>query len=343
MRPASCLLRGALTALALLPAVGGAGDVRTYGDPGSGMTIVEIREGKTRVRICPDAGANAFSIQYDGRELLRQPPAIKDLPGFLYGNPLLYPTPNRVRDAKMTFRGKTYTFEPNNGKNFLHGLVHSARFTSRRIDLQPDQTSLTMQLAFEPGTDAYQRFPHRHRLEYTVTVKDGEVGFEYLVDNREGDGDVPFGFAIHPWFLYQGSRAGTRLTVPATHWMEAVELLPTGKLVPLADSALDARRGRSLEGFVIDDVFFGMSPARPAAIDFTEVGLRIEFPASKEFTHLVVYTPNEPWFCVENQTCSTDAHNLYERGLKTESNLQIVEQGKQAGGRVAFRIVPAGK
>jgi aldose 1-epimerase len=191
-----------------------------------------------------------------------------------------------------------------------------------------------------PGTKWYELFPHQHVLKLDVTVSDGAVRFAYTVDNTQGEGPVPFGFAYHPWFLYQGARANTYLTIPASHWMEAEELLPTGKLVPLAGTKFDLRQPRALEGFVIDDVYYGLAPQQPTVIDFRDVKLKLELAASADFTHLVVYTPQEPWFCVENQTCSTDAHNLFARGLKKESHLQIVEPGKSHSGYAEFRFKP---
>jgi aldose 1-epimerase len=129
------------------------------------------------------------------------------------------------------------------------------------------------------------------------------------------------------------------LTIPATHWMEAVDLMPTGKIVDLKGSSFDARSGISLENFVVDDVYFGLEPKDPVRIDFQDVGLSIRLNASKQFTHLVVYTPDkEPFFCVENQTCSTDAHNLYERGLKRESNLLICKPHSIESGWAEFEF-----
>ena len=31
---------------------------------------------------------------------------------------------------------------------------------------------------------------------------------------------------------------------------------------------------------------------------------------------MVVYTPEMDFFCLENQTCMTDAHNFYDKGYK---------------------------
>ena len=61
--------------------------------------------------------------------------------------------------------------------------------------------------------------------------------------------------------------------------------------------------------------------------------------ASPEFARLVVYTPaNAPWFCLENQTSSTDCHNLYAAGLQNAANLQLVAPGQCHRTWVEFRF-----
>lgn len=299
---------------------------------------VALRTGDLAVTVAPKAGCNVASLRYKDREILRQPPSAEEQAGFLYGVPLLYPTPNRVRNSTFTFVGRTYSFTPNNNGHFLHGLVHSAPFTIVDRKDRDGVASATFELPFRAGDPWFERFPHEHVLRVAVDVFSNAVRWTYTVDNSKGEDAVPYGFGIHPWFLYQGSRAQTRLTVPATHWMHAVDLLPTGQLAPLEGSPFDARHGRSLEGFVIDDVYFGMTTDQPARIHFEQAGLAVTLKASPEFTHLVVYTPEEPWFCVENQTCSTDAHNLYAKGFEKESHLLIVPAGQSRSGWVEMRF-----
>ena len=54
---------------------------------------------------------------------------------------------------------------------------------------------------------------------------------------------------------------------------------------------------------------------------------------------MVVYTPpGRPFFCMENQTCSTDAHNLYSKGLEKEAHLLIAGQGKKVSGWVYVKV-----
>lgn len=307
-------------------------------DAESGFTVYTVTQGNTKARLVPQAGCNLYSIEFGGVELFKTPKSLKELPGFRFGNPVLYPTPNRVRDSKYVWDGKTYEFPANNGKNFLHGLVHSAAWEVTKVEDAAGRTTIECQLPFAPGSEWYKLFPHKHTLKMTFTVSDGVVRCTYAVDNTAGDKPIPFGMAYHPWFLYQGERTHTYLTIPATHWMEAHELLPTGKLVELSATKFDARQPKSLGGFVIDDVYYGLKPERPTLIDFRDKKLKISLAASGDFTHLVVYTPEEPWFCVENQTCSTDAHNLHARGLKPESHLIIVEPGRTHTGYAEFQF-----
>jgi len=44
---------------------------------------------------------------------------------------------------------------------------------------------------------------------------------------------------------------------------------------------------------------------------------------------MVVYTENPNFFCLENQACSTDAHNLYAQGKQDAAHLLIVQPGER--------------
>ena len=332
-------ITGVLFLMAAVASGASGGEIQMAKDAESGFIVYTAKQGDTTIRMVPEAGANVFSIKYKDRELLRTPKSLKDLPGFMYGNPVLYPTPNRVRGGEMTFGGKQYKFPQNNNGNFLHGLVHNVPWKVKQAKTSNDQAVIVCRLEFAPESEIYKLFPHKHAIELTVTVNNAVVRFAYTVDNTDGDGKVPFGWAYHPWFVYQGERKQTYLTVPATHLMESVDLLPTSNLLDLKGTKFDAREPITLEGFVIDDVYFGMQSSKPAVIDFRDKRLKITLKASDDFAHMVVYTPaNEPWFCVENQTCSTDAHNLHTQGKEKQAHLIIVEPGKTASGYAEFQV-----
>jgi aldose 1-epimerase len=307
-------------------------------DSETGWRVYSLHQGSTVAQVVPRAGCNVFSIQVDGIEYLRVPEKLKNLPGFEFGNPILYPTPNRVRGAQFSFRGQRFKFEPNNGSNFLHGLVHSAAWNVVGTDTDQQRSEIRCELPFKPGTAHHALFPFEHVLRVTISVKDGAVRWTYEVDNRLGTEAVPFGVAYHPYFVYQGRRAQTYLRVPASHLMESIDLLPTGKLLELGGTKYDLRKPKSLDSLVLDDVFFGMSQQYPVEIEFRDVKRQITLRASNDFTHLVVFTPQLPFLCVENQTCSTDAHNLHDQGQSDVSHLLICPAGEMMAGWAEYQF-----
>ena len=315
------------------------GEITESKDKETGWSVFTIKQGDTTAKLVPSAGCNVFSINQGGTEFLHAPPNLKDLPGFAYGNPVLYPMPNRVKNAVMQYGGKEYRFPANNGPNFLHGLVHSLEWKPVAQGSDANSSYVVCEISFAPGTEAFKLFPFEHVVRLKTEVKPGAVRFTYTVDNSKGKEAVPFGFCFHPYFLYLGKRSETFLHVPAASHMEAVDLLPTGKLNSLDGSPMDARKGVCLEGFVIDDVYAGMRPEAPAVIEYRDKKKKVALAASEDFTHLVVYTPEgRPFFCVENQTCSTDAHNLFTQGKNDVAHLLICETGKSMTGWAEFQF-----
>ncbi len=315
-----------------------AGEVDQTTDESTGWQIYTLRQGNTTAQVAPAAGCNVFSIRVNGVEYLRVPDDRSKIPGVGYGTPILYPTPNRVRGGQFTFDGTTFRFQKNSRGNFIHGLVHSVPWKVVEVQPSNDKSRLVAELQFTSDNSLYQKFPLEHTVRVTVTVTEGKVQWDYLVDNTSGRKAVPFGFALHPYFVYQGERAQTFMQVPATHWMEAENLLPSGRLIPVGESRFDLRQPTSLAGMNLDDVFFGMSPASPVVVDFRDRKRRITLAGSEEFTHLVVFTPDRPYFCVENQTCSTDAHNLANAGKQEAAHLQACGPGQSMTGSVWYRF-----
>lgn len=316
--------------------------VSTHIDPQSGFRIYTITHGDTMVKFAPEAGANLFSINYKGRQLLHHPENLSKLPGFKYGIPVLYPSPNRVEDSQFTFRGMTFKFPSNDGDNFIHGLVHSAPWKVTGIESGPKSTTIHTKLEFKPGTPWYTLFPLKHTLRLDITIRDGLIRYQYTVDNSEGGRAIPYGFALHPYFNYLGGRESTYLKVPAQAKMVLnEELLPTGELVSLDEAPkVDLRQPRSLKGFTVDMVYYGAKqPQNPPVIDYRDIGLKVALPASEQFNYIVLYTPpNTPFFAIENQTMATDAHNLYTQGMKEISGLLIVEPGSVQTGWVEYHL-----
>lgn len=312
-------------------------------ETGWSVIILRYRDPKDlrnhlEVRVAPEAGANLYSMKIGETELLVVPEKLSDLRGFHYGFPVLYPTPNLVRNSQFVYDGRTFKFVPNDGPHFLHGLVHSLSWQATGPWSDSTGAGVTASLDWNQAQPDFPVFPIVHRLSLSFRLHSKGVKFEFTVENRN-DKRLPFGFALHPWFRVLDSRAKTWLQVPAQKHMEAIDLIPTGTLTDLEGSVLDLRNSVSLESLDLDDVYWGMSPARPAGYIAKDEKIKVNLTGSAEFTHMVIYTPGgSPFFCMENQTCSTDAHNLFGRGFEKEAHLLIAEKGELLTGWVQVEV-----
>jgi aldose 1-epimerase len=293
-------------------------------------------EFEQETRIAPAGGCNLFSCLVNGVERLRQPQRWKDMLGFYYGIPVLFPTPNRVRDCRYAFEGKTYQHRKNDEDRFIHGLVFDEAWKSGEAKAGRMNASFSAWLEVEPFHPNYAAFPFPHKITLTFTLAQDGLTIVYEVENT-GEGRLPFGFGLHPWFRVPRNREDILICGPATHQMELEPktLLPTGKCVPMAQASPDLSKPINLASLDIDTVYLGMRPEEPAWIEYRNEKLRLELRATEDFTHLVVYTPaGSDFVCVENQTCSGDVHNLHARGFREESHLLILEPGKKHRGQV---------
>ncbi len=331
-----------------------------YDHPETGWHIVQMEyqseDGvkQSSLSFSPERGCNLFRLQVDGQDYLY---GMEESQGerVLLGTPILYPTPNRVRDATFTFEGRTYTFEPNDGPNFIHGLVRDVPWTYEKPIVTKEGISASAEIHFRPGKEIHRRFPIRNTLQVTYTLKRRGVRADFTVRNESDDRRLPFGLAIHPYFRIIGSRESVRILSPAQKWMEAVDLLPTGRLLDLDQGPADLRTPTSLQGLDLDDVFWGLEPDKPQVIYYDDIGKKVTLRASGLFTHSVIYTPpGAPFFCIENQSCSTDAHNLYAQGkqfdtlcdatvidtqsIKQAAHLTILEPGESLNAWIEIEV-----
>jgi aldose 1-epimerase len=289
--------------------------------------------------LVPQAGCNVASIRYCGIELLKQAPTLTELRGFRYGVPILYPTPGRVADGRFMFGKRTFCFPADAELGVIHGIANLAAWQVEDAESAGSATEITCRLSFAPGFEHFDWFPVTHDLRQRIRISPNSIRWEYELDNSAGDEAIPFGYGLHPWFLYQGARDDTWLSLATTEKEELNDGMATGKRVPLADGGSTAIQRFCVGGRVMDDVYCVSAGDQPTTIEFGVAHLSLSLHASQEFTHLVAYTPpREPWFCVENWTCPPDAHNLYARGLERQSCLQVVEPGGKCSGWMELTV-----
>jgi len=318
-------------------------------DPGTGWHVATLKAEhpgdqarSLTAKIAVEGGSNLFSLTVGGTEIIDAEDDIARLIDHGRGTPLLFPTPNRVRDATYVFMGETLTmsFPGETHSHWLHGLViDDTAWTFEEPAVRDDAVVLRTSYLMDesnPRFPAYP-FPCVLRVEFALGADGLRIGYE--VENT-GDAPLGFGFGLHPFWKVIGGKENTFIQVDAPFHMEATgDLLPTGKLDPVDGTIWDLSQPRPVSELALDDVYLGATPESTVRVIYESIGMEIHQRATADFTHIVVYTPNRDYFCVENQTCSTDAHNLYAQGFERESHLQIVEPGKTAGGHVDYDIV----
>lgn len=290
------------------------------------------------ISLLPDFGSNLCSYRIDGIEYLHQAP----MPNFgiyYFGTPILYPFPNRIRNRKMSFDGVDYQFHDDDHGHTLHAFIRDHVFEMETPVITDENISVKTVLTIEKGHPIYAQFPIANRLEMRYMLERGELTFSMKVTNLDSHKRFPFGFGIHPYFNVLGTRSSVKIQVPAKKWMDKINLLPTGKLVELKDAPVDISQPQPLSELDLDDVWFGMEPDRPQSVFYECLHRKLVMHTSDIFTHSVTYTPaGQPFFCMENQTCSTDAVNLSAAGKEKEAHLLILDPGESIEGWVRFSI-----
>ncbi|MCZ6795520.1 MAG: aldose 1-epimerase [Planctomycetota bacterium] len=297
------------------------------------------------VKIAPWAGANAYSFQVNGIELLRQPASLDELGGFRYGIPLLYPTPGAVREGTFAFEGREYRFPVGLHGHHTHGLVNQVVWEVGELEVEEDGICLPLSLDVTRDHPLYERFPFEHsiRVKYRLSAEGLLIGVE--IKNRDTR-RLPFGFGILTNLRLLGERPESYISLPANRLLKRSPLngLPTGELEDvIVGGPRDLRAPVSLGGLRLDSIYSGLLAGRPAGYEARDRGIRVSLEASELFSHAVVRSlPGEDFISLGYQTCADNAHNLYAAGHTDAAHLLILEPlgdpGSTFEGSVFIRV-----
>ena len=276
------------------------------------------------VFVNPADGMNIYQIDWEGRHMIDWEEARYQRKA-TYGVPVLYPTPNRSENLKIQAYGKQYDAR-------MHGLVKNLPFQVKTAETDGQAALVTGVLEWNEEQPDFAMFPFPSTLSITVKALPDEVVWSYQVDNR-GEGELSYGIAIHPYFSKREQEV--KISVPAASVMEMTEeKIPTGKLIPAGETVPDLRTPVLVDGLSLDHVYTDCPAGAYAEIFYKDCKVKLE--ATEEFGHIVVFTPDAPFFGVENQSCSTDCFNLFAKGYARESGLQAVHAGQKKSGEVRF-------
>ncbi len=295
-----------------------------------GFDIYSIeQEGKAVAEIVPDLGNNCYAFRVsDGNywfHLIDSPPDLDTLEQrpTAFGNPILFPFPNRIRSGKWEFEGKTYQFDKQpNSPTTIHGLLLNRPYKVDEHVVSKNGARLVCSLNSQDFPDISRQYPFPFKIEITYTIEDAVLTMDVVIKNT-GKSNMPMGFGIHPYFRV-GITAKTDaskavITVPAHKYWELDDVLvPTG-IQKDVTGTLGLRNGQPFSELKLDHVFTDVQlvdGVSRCTIENKDTGYGMVMESDAQFRELVVYTPpGRDAICFEPYTCPTNAINLEANGI----------------------------
>jgi aldose 1-epimerase len=170
-----------------------------------------------------------------------------DLSGYLRNSPYFGVTAgrfaNRIKDAVFTLNGQTHKLGKNNGENTLHGGFRGFDKVLWKAEAYEENEGVFVRFELE-SPDGDQGYPGKLKavVSYGLT-KSSEIIANY---EAKADAPTPVNLTNHAYFNLAGESSGPILSHEAClHSSAYVEIdsqcIPTGRLVPVQDSAFDFR------------------------------------------------------------------------------------------------------
>jgi aldose 1-epimerase len=274
---------------------------------------------KTGFVIIPDRGALVLEISFQGNQILDTYATAEELETLKWSkSALLFPYPNRLKDGRFIWMGKTYTWPINNTatNNAIHGMVREAEFEVIQVNLTEYSAEVRCRYEYDGSNSSYP-FPYTLDMTYGINTNNRFwVSFDVL--NR-CDHPIPAGFGWHPYFKIGPTADATRMTLaPCNQVVIDSRMIPTGQRKPFNAW----QRSTPIGAAELDTCF---------AAGETKNAYRLSLQSDKQKLTLVSHAAGFPYFQVftpphresvalEPMTCNVDA-------LNNQDGIKVIEPG----------------
>jgi aldose 1-epimerase len=306
--------------------------------------LLEDDRGAARAEVWPALGFNCYRWQAKSFELLHAGPELfTGGKPTRHGIPILFPFPNRIRDGRFTWEGRTYQLPLNGpgGKHAIHGFACQRpwRIVGRGADAQAAWLTGEFQGSVD-APDCRQLWPADYRLRVTYRLSAQQLRIEAEVHNPDRT-PLPYGLGYHPYFRTHPGAGATaeecQVEVLASSYWVLEDMTPTGEIRPV-QGARDLQRPRPFRDVTVDDVLTQLTDRDRGDLPLRgsmrwRSGLSLGVRTSRDFREIVVFTPpHRESFCIEPYTCATDAINLQQRGV--DAGWRVLPPGEKWQGVV---------
>lgn len=256
------------------------------------------------------------------------------------GNPILFPFPSRIYGTTVEWEGKVYTLPAGDGQgNAIHGFVHSRAW---RVISQSAHRIVGEFQASVDDPRLLDCWPCDFRITADYELAGTMLSLTYQITNPD-ERPLPCGLGIHPYFHLPLSAVGVAddciVTLPVSQSWELIDLIPTGRRLPLPDAA-QTQVGRLFRDIRVDNAFGGLQfqhrRATARLLDRqANRGVSIDFDDT--FRECVVYTPpHRQAICIEPYTCLPDLFRLTRQGI--DAGLRVLRPGESFTANACIRV-----
>jgi aldose 1-epimerase len=154
---------------------------------------------------------------------------------------------NRITGARFVLNGKTYDLDKNDGENSNHGGFNG--FNKKIFDFEVTDNAVVF---YTESKDGESSFPGNLRFSVKYSLSDdNELMIEF---NGESDRDTIFNPTNHAYFNLSPDSENIldhELKTSAKEYLEMNDqFLPTGKILPVAETGFDFRNFRKISDMI---------------------------------------------------------------------------------------------
>ncbi len=290
-------------------------------EPFGDFTKIKIVNSDTKeyISIVPEFGGNVNEIVLEKEDKLYsildgyQTPLEIAEHDYFKGAKLI-PFPNRIKDGKYSFKGRSYQLPINepDENHAIHGLIWDKNLTLTEKEINDKYASVKFEYLYDGIIPGY---PFRMKVTATYSLLSTN-GFKYTTEIVNLDNcEIPVGDGWHPYFKASGKVDELMLKIPAKYQIEVAPcMIPTGVKIPV-DSFIQLTKICDTEfdtGFIIE------AQEGVATTEIYDPVYDIHINVWQEigkwrYNYLQIYIPpSRKSIAIEPMTCSIDAFNNKE-------------------------------
>lgn len=264
--------------------------------------------------LSPELGSNLFAFSVGGEDVLVRPQQLSILKqsSARSGYPILFP-PNRVKEGKFTFEGKSYQLPINKAPDHSHGELRNRPWHLVELGADEERGAFAVtEFRFREHADLLEFYGHAYRFRFTYRVYEGQLILDGEIHN-EGEMDAPLFLGFHPYFTVKtGHEKETYVKVPAVkEWPVDDKGFPVGPAA-VTPVVRELEKGLRFDDFPrVDHNLVTLIPgSRDCQIIDRKAGRTIQYEFGSEFPFMIIFKPS--WttgVSLEPYTCITDAYN----------------------------------